>query len=299
MSEYHTPALLNECIDGLAIKPDGIYADITYGSGGHSVPIFKLLSTGHLIAFDQDSDVFSNLINNERFHFANHNFRYTKNFLTYFGFPKVDGIIADLGVSSHQFDVADRGFSFRFAADLDMRMNRNATKTASEILNTYPVNKLQEMFRTYGEIKNAAKLSRVIEQKRSNKEFKEIKAFTGAIDECIPAKSENKYLAKVFQALRIEVNNEMEALKDFLMQSPGIIKKGGRLVVITYHSLEDRLVKNFIRAGTFKGIVETDIYGNPNAPFKAVNRKVITPSEEEIKNNNRARSAKLRIAERL
>ena len=299
MSKYHTPALFNECIDALAIKPSGNYVDVTYGSGAHSRGIFDKLTTGHLIAFDQDSDALKNLFEDERFHFAHHNFRYITNFLKYFGFPEVDGIIADLGVSSHQFDVAGRGFSFRFAGDLDMRMNQNADKTAAEILNTYPADNLRNIFSKYGEIQNSGKLSRIIVQKRSDKEFKEIETFIDAIKDCIPRKSENKYLAKIFQALRIEVNSELDALQDFLLKTPDIIKKGGRLVVITYHSLEDRLVKNFIRSGTFKGVVETDLYGNPIAPFKAINRKVIIPTEEEIKNNNRVRSAKLRIAERL
>ena len=299
MSMYHTPALLNECIDGLAIKQTGNYADVTYGSGAHSRGIFQKLTSGNLVSFDQDSDALENLFIDERFHFVHHNFRFIKNFLQYYGFPKVDGILADLGVSSHQFDIATRGFSFRFSGELDMRMNQKIEQTAASILNTYSADKLREIFRMYGEIKNAGKLTNIIIEKRKTYQFSDIEEFIAIIESCIPRHQENKYLAKVFQTLRIEVNNELGVLKEFLLQTPDIINKGGRLVILTYHSLEDRLVKNFIRSGSFSGKVEKDIYGNLIAPFRAVNKKVIIPSDEEIKGNSRVRSAKLRIAERI
>lgn len=299
MTKYHIPALLQDSIKGLNINPNGIYIDVTFGGGGHSKEIFKLLDKGQLIAFDQDKDAIRNLIDDSRFHFVNHNFRHLPNFLNYLGFNKVDGILADLGVSSHHFNEAERGFSFRFEGPLDMRMNQSSEKTAANILNTYITNDLLRIFRKYGEIKNASKLSRTITTERQIEEFKSIEDFIKRINNCIPKNNEHKYLAKVFQALRIEVNDEMGALEDFLLQTPNLLAPGGRLVIITYHSLEDRLVKNFFRSDSFDGIIQKDLYGNPLTTFKLINRKVIIPSEEEINANNRVRSAKMRIAEKI
>jgi len=298
MSEYHVPALLEESIKGLNIDPEGTYIDVTFGGGGHSRRILESLTTGKLIAFDQDKDALSNNIDDKRFKLVNHNFKYMLNFLSYLGIEKVDGIIADLGVSSHHFDEAERGFSFRFNGPLDMRMNQKAERKASDILNNYSLEELTKIFRTYGEIKNAYKLSKVVISKREKVDFNEINDFVSRIESCIPKNAENKYLAKVFQALRIEVNNEMDVLKDFLTQTSGLIKGGGRLVVITYHSLEDRLVKNYLKSDSFDGNLTKDLYGNIESSFTAINRKVIIPDESEITKNNRARSAKLRIAER-
>ncbi|MEA3446073.1 MAG: 16S rRNA (cytosine(1402)-N(4))-methyltransferase RsmH [Bacteroidota bacterium] len=299
MTAYHIPALLAQSIDGLSIKPNGDYADVTYGGGGHSASIFKLLGNGKLIGFDQDADALKNLIDSERFFFANHNFRYLLNFLKYFGFDKIDGIIADLGVSFHHFDSASRGFSFRFDSPLDMRMNNKSGQTAASIINSYPHGKLAKVFREYGDISNAGKLSNQIITSRQITDIKTSNEFINSIKNCIPHKNENKYLAKVFQALRIEVNQEIDALKEFLMQTSLALKPGGRLVVISYHSLEDKLVKNFMKTGTFGSIIEKDIYGNSNCPFKIISKKVIVPDENEIEKNKRARSAKLRIAEKI
>lgn len=296
---YHTPVLLKESIDGLQIKPQGIYVDVTFGGGGHSLEILKNLNKGKLVAFDQDDDALQNLIDDDRFIFVNHNFRFLKNFLKYHGIEKVDGILADLGVSSHHFDQPERGFSFRYDGDLDMRMNRSAKVSAKDIINQYPEQELAKIFWEYGELKNSRKLAKVIVSNRTDKEINTIKSFTDLLMPFIPKHAEHKFLAKIFQALRIEVNREMEFLKEMLLQTADVIKPGGRLVVITYHSLEDRLVKNFIKNGKFEGEAEKDLYGRTDVPFKAVNRKVITPDEEEIAENNRARSAKLRIAEKL
>lgn len=296
---YHTPALLKESIDGLQIKPQGIYVDVTFGGGGHSRVILKKLNKGKLIAFDQDDDALQNLIDDDRFIFVNHNFRFLKNFLKYHGFETVDGILADLGVSSHHFDQPERGFSFRHDGELDMRMNRSAKVSAKDIINQYPEQELAKMFWEYGELKNSRKLAKIIVEKRADKEINTIKSFTDLLMPLIPRHTEHKFLAKIFQALRIEVNREMEFLKEMLLQTADVIKPGGRLVVITYHSLEDRLVKNFIKNGKFEGEAEKDFYGKVDVPFKAVNRKIITPDEKEIAENNRARSAKLRIAEKL
>jgi len=296
---YHTPVLLTESIDGLQIKPQGVYVDITFGGGGHSREILKKLNEGKLIAFDQDDDALQNLIDDERFIFVNHNFRFLKNFLKYHGFETVDGILADLGVSSHHFDQPERGFSFRYDGGLDMRMNRSAKVSAKDIINQYPEQKLAKIFWEYGELKNSRKLAKVIVNNRTDKEINTIKSFTDLLMPFIPKHAEYKFLAKIFQALRIEVNREMDFLKEMLLQTTEVIKPGGRLVVITYHSLEDRLVKNFIKNGKFEGEAEKDFYGRTNVPFKAINRKVITPNEKEIAENNRARSAKLRIAEKL
>ena len=296
---YHTPVLLKESIDGLQIKPQGTYADVTFGGGGHSREILKKLNKGKLVAFDQDDDALQNLIDDDRFIFVNHNFRFLKNFLKYHGFETIDGLLADLGVSSHHFDQPERGFSFRYDGDLDMRMNRSARVSAKDIINQYPEQELAKIFWEYGELKNSRKLAKVIVSNRADKEINTIKSFTDLLMPFIPKHAEHKFLAKIFQALRIEVNREMEFLKEMLLQSADVIKPGGRLVVITYHSLEDRLVKNFIKHGKFKGEAEKDLYGRTDVPFKAINRKVITPDEEEIAENNRARSAKLRIAEKL
>jgi 16S rRNA (cytosine1402-N4)-methyltransferase len=296
---YHTPVLLNKSVEGLQIRPDGIYVDVTFGGGGHSSEIIKHIKTGKLIAFDQDDDALPNLIDDKRFVFVNHNFRFLKNFLKYHGIEKVDGLLADLGVSSHHFDDPERGFSFRFDGELDMRMNQSAKTSAKDVINNYEEADLAKIFWEYGELKNSRKLARVIVENRKQKEITTIKEFTDILMPFLPKHAEHKFLAKVFQALRIEVNREMEFLKDMLLQTVDVIKPGGRLVVITYHSLEDRIVKNFIRDGKFEGEVEKDFYGNVDVPFKAVNRKIIVPNDDEIKENNRARSAKLRIAERI
>jgi len=296
---YHTPVLLKESIDGLQIKPQGTYADVTFGGGGHSREILKKLNKGKLVAFDQDDDALQNLIDDDRFIFVNHNFRFLKNFLKYHGFETIDGLLADLGVSSHHFDQPERGFSFRYDGDLDMRMNRSARVSAKDIINQYPEQELAKIFWEYGELKNSRKLAKVIVSNRADKEINTIKSFTDLLMPFIPKHAEHKFLAKIFQALRIEVNREMDFLKEMLLQTADVIKPGGRLVVITYHSLEDRLVKNFIKHGKFKGEAEKDLYGRTDVPFKAVNRKVIMPGEKEIIENNRARSAKLRIAEKL
>lgn len=301
--DYHVPVLLDECIEGLNISPDGIYVDVTFGGGGHSKAILDKLTTGKLIAFDQDLDAAENAKNispekKDNFIFVRHNFKYFKNFLRYHGINQVDGILADLGVSSHHFDDAKRGFSFRFEANLDMRMNQNSDFSAAELIKTYTKEQLVEIFKTYGELKNAYKLSDIIIKNREEKEITTVQDLVEIIRPIIPKKIEHKFLAKVFQALRIEVNKEMEVLEQFLLHTSDIIKPEGRLVVLTYHSLEDRLVKNFIKKGKFKGDIEKDFYGNVLTPFDAVNRKIIIPDEEEIERNNRARSAKLRIAQR-
>jgi 16S rRNA (cytosine1402-N4)-methyltransferase len=296
---YHTPVLLKESVDGLQIKPDGIYVDVTFGGGGHSKEIIKNIKKGKLVAFDQDDDAMPNLIDDERFVFVNHNFRFLKNFLKYHQIDKVDGLLADLGVSSHHFDDPQRGFSFRFDGELDMRMNQSAKLSAKSIINEYDEKELAKILWEYGELRNSRKLAKAIVEKRKGRKVEKISEFTEILMPYLPKHAEHKFLAKVFQALRIEVNREMEFLKEMLIQTIDVIKPGGRLVVITYHSLEDRIVKNFIKNGLFEGEVEKDFYGNKDVPFKAVNRKVIVPDDAEIKENNRARSAKLRIAERL
>jgi 16S rRNA (cytosine1402-N4)-methyltransferase len=296
---YHTPVLLKESIEGLEIKPNGDYVDVTFGGGGHSREIIKYLDKGNLLAFDQDDDALQNLIDDKRFLFANHNFRFLKNFLRFNKIDKIDGLLADLGVSSHHFDVPERGFSFRFDGDMDMRMNQSAKLSAKNVVNEYDESAIAKIFWEYGELKNSRKLAKAITEQRENKKIETIKEFTDVLMPYLPKHAEHKFLAKVFQALRIEVNREMEFLKEMLLQTIDVIKPGGRLVVITYHSLEDRIVKNFIKNGQFKGQAEKDFYGNLIVPFKAVNRKIIVPSEDEIKENNRARSAKLRIAERV
>ena len=294
---YHTPVMLAECIEGLNIKPDGTYIDVTFGGGGHSREIMKHLGEdGQLLAFDQDVDAQQNIIADDRFTFIDQNFRYIKNFTRLHGALPVDGILADLGVSSYQFDQAERGFSIRFDAELDMRMNQGSGISAKDVVNTYSEADLHRIFGIYGEIQNAKSLANTIVMARLIVPIVTIADLKNAISARIPKGKENKYLAQVFQALRIEVNQELEALKDFLIQSADILVSGGRLVVMSYHSLEDRLVKNFIAKGKFSGEVEKDIFGNDQKPLEAVSRGAITASEDEIKLNNRARSAKLRIA---
>jgi 16S rRNA (cytosine1402-N4)-methyltransferase len=299
MSEYHVPVLLDASVDGLELKPGGIYVDVTFGGGGHSRKILEKLEGGKLLAFDQDEDARRNLIDDERLIFVQHNFRFLKNFLRYLGIEKVDGILADLGVSSHEFDEAERGFSFRFEGKLDMRMNQTAEKNASSIVNEYEEKGLIRIFRTYGEVKNARRLASLLVDARGQEPINTIAQFLKVIEPCVPTKIEKKYLAQVFQALRIEVNREMDVLKDFLETIPEVLGPGGRFVAITYHSLEDRMVKNFVKSGKVEGTIEKDLYGNYEVPMKAVNRKPIVPDENEINENPRARSAKLRIAERI
>lgn len=299
MYKYHIPVLLNKCIDGLNINPDGIYVDVTFGGGGHSKEILKKLDTGHLFAFDQDAAAAKNVIDDSRFTFIAHNFRFIKNFLKYYKNETVNGILADLGVSSRHLDDPERGFSFRFESELDMRMNQKAEKSAKDILNQYSHEELSAIFKNYGEIRNAWNLAKKICDFRQTKEITNSGELLELIRSMAPKRRENKFFAQVFQALRIEVNKELDVLKKFLQQTPDLLTSGGRLVVITYHSLEDRIVKNFIKSGNFEGRQEKDFYGNIIAPFKAINNKVIVPTEDEIRQNTRARSAKLRIAERI
>ncbi len=299
MSIYHKPVLLHESLEGLAIQSDGTYVDVTFGGGGHSRAILAQLGEkGKLIAFDQDEDAVANAINDPRFILIKQNFRFLKNFLRLHNAIPVDGILADLGISSHQIDEPERGFSTRFDGPLDMRMNRSATTDAEEVLNTYDAHQLRNMFREFGDVENAAKLANTILAARENNSIRSIAELKDAIAPCTPKGKEYQYLAKVFQALRIEINGEMDALKQLLLQSVEVLKPKGRIVVISYHSLEDRLVKNFFRSGNLEGETEKDFFGNLIRPLEPVNRKPITPSEEELKENNRARSAKLRIAEK-
>ena len=295
---YHVPVLLEESVSGLNIDPDGVYLDLTFGGGGHSREILKRLKDGCLIGFDQDSDALANVPDDSRFIFVNHNFRYLRNFLRYCGYDEADGILADLGVSSHEFDEAGRGFSFRFDAELDMRMNQRSRLKATDILNTYSEENLIRIFRNYGEVDNVRRLVDLIVNARTGKMITRSEEFLQVIAPCVPKQKEKKYLAQVYQALRIEVNGELEALEDMLKEAERALRPGGRLVVITYHSLEDRIVKNFLKSGNFEGKVEKDFYGHVKRNFELVHRKVIVPSEEEIERNPRARSAKLRIAEK-
>ena len=296
MSEYHNPVLLKESIDALAIKQNGIYVDVTFGGGGHSREILdRLGENGRLFGFDQDPDALNNLIDDRRFELIPENFRYISRFLRFHGIRKVDGILADLGVSSHQFDEAERGFSIRFEGDLDMRMNQKSKKSAKEIVNNYSEEKLAEILFLYGELRNSRKLARTIVHERGNQKIETSFQLKEVLKAFLPKAKEHKILAQIFQAIRIEVNEELDVLKEFLEQIPKLLKEDGRLSVISYHSLEDRLVKRFIRTGLFKGEPEKDVFGNSNEPLKKVG-KLIVPSQEEIKINNRARSAKLRIA---
>ncbi len=299
MTVYHLPALLEESIAGLNLKPEGIYVDVTFGGGGHSRAILEKLTTGRLIAFDQDSDAVANFINDERFTFLCQNFRYLKNNLRYHGVKAIDGLIADLGVSFHQFDEQERGFSFRSNAKLDMRMNRQSSVKASDILWSYEEERLADIFYNYGELTTSRRLAAAIVKARAVKPVTTVSDLTVTLRDLVPPREENKFWARLFQSLRIEVNSELVALKEMLTQALQLLKPGGRLAVITYHSLEDRLVKNFFRSGNFEGESEKDFYGNVSAPLRVVNRKVIIPTEQEIMNNSRARSARLRIAEKV
>ena len=296
---YHTPVLLAPAIEGLNIRPDGTYVDVTLGGGGHSRAILSRLGEGgRLLAFDQDEDVEANLPDDARFTFVRSNFRYLHNFLRYHGVEQVDGVLADLGVSSHHLDDQTRGFSFRQDGELDMRMNRHSALTAADVVNGYDEEQLADLFRIYGEVKNSKQLATAIVKARGYMRISRTSDLMAILAPKLPRDREKKELAKAFQALRIEVNQEMEALKEMLRATVQAIRPGGRLVVITYHSLEDRLVKNMIKTGNVRGKVEKDFFGQVKAPFTAVNNKVITPSDEEVKRNPRSRSAKLRIGER-
>jgi 16S rRNA (cytosine1402-N4)-methyltransferase len=296
---YHQPVMLNETIEGLAISPGGIYVDVTYGGGGHSAVILEKLAGGRLIAFDQDLDAMANKIDDQRLTLINHNFRFLKNFLKYHDAMPVDGILADLGVSSHQFDVADRGFSLRFPGKLDLRMNRQQGKTAQHVLNEYSLDDLVKIFREYGELNNAWAIGNAIVKARETKPLVRFEDIQAVLMRFAPVAKDIKFFAKILQALRIEINEELEALKEFLTQAAGVLKPGGRLVVMSYHSLEDRLVKNFIKTGNFEGTVEQDFYGNVKSTFNVITRKPLVPQEKELELNSRSRSAKLRIAEKL
>ncbi len=297
--KYHVPVLLNESIEGLNINPKGIYADMTFGGGGHSRAILeKLDRNGKLFGFDQDEDAEKNIPDNNHFVFVRSNFRYLANFMEWHGIKRLDGVLADLGVSSHHFDDETRGFSFRFDAPLDMRMNKRAGKTAAEILNNYSSEALADVFYLYGELRNARQIAHAIVKNRAQKKIHTTNDFLEILKPFFGREKEKKYLAQAFQALRIEVNGEMNALKEMLMQAAELLAPGGRLVVITYHSLEDRLVKNLFKTGNFEGNTEKDFYGNLITPFKQINNKVIVPGEAEIENNPRSRSAKLRIVEK-
>ena len=295
---YHKPVMLSECLNGLAIKPGGTYVDVTYGGGGHARAILTKLDNGRLIGFDQDSDALANTIDDNRFTLVNQNFKFLTNFLRFYKAFPVDGILADLGVSSHQIDEAERGFSFRFEAELDLRMDRKSSLTAKEIINRYTTEDLIRILREYGELPNAYRIAMKITEARGAGAINTTSQLMETLQPFAQRGRENKFFAKIFQALRIEVNGELDALKDMLLQTIKAIKPGGRLVVMSYHSLEDRLVKNFMRAGNFEGILNKDFFGNIQAPFNPINRKPMVASEEEITENNRARSAKLRIAER-
>jgi 16S rRNA (cytosine1402-N4)-methyltransferase len=296
---YHIPALLQESIDGLNIRPDGVYVDVTFGGGGHSMEILKRLTTGKLIAFDQDDDARLNAPDDQRFLFLHQNFRFLQNNLLFNNIRNIDGLIADLGVSFHQFDVPERGFTFRQDAPLDMRMDKNSRVTASYLLNSAEESNLADIFYNFGELTNSRRIAREIITARTAKPITTVNDMIGAIGKLAPFRQEHKFYAKVFQALRIAVNHEIEYLKEMLEQSLTVLNSGGRLVVITYHSLEDRVVKNFMKTGNFEGEEKKDFYGNIETPFKLLNRKGTTPGDEEIANNNRSRSARLRISEKI
>ena len=297
--KYHESVLLTESIEGLNIKPNGIYIDVTYGGGGHSKLILEKLENGKLFAFDQDDDAVSNLIKDERLVLIQENFRFLKKFLRLNGVTKVDGVLADLGVSSHQFDIPDRGFSTRFEADLDMRMDQSADLNAFKVLNEYTQEELRTILKFYGELKRPGTVARIICEGRLDSPISTVSELKQLLKPLTPSMLENKFFAQVFQAIRIEVNDELNVLKEMLTQANDILAPGGRLVVISYHSLEDRLVKNLIQKGNFEGNLEQDFYGNKLLSFKKISRKPILPSVEEVKKNNRARSAKLRVSEKL
>ena len=297
---YHVPVLLHESIDGLAINSGGIYVDVTFGGGGHSKEILRRLDEkAHLYSFDQDPDAEKNIVNDDRFTFVRSNFRYLKNWMRYYGVDHIDGLLADLGVSSHHFDDETRGFSFRFDAPLDMRMNKRAGTTAAEILNTYDEEELADIFYIYGELKNARKIASIIAKTRNEKKIETTGDLMNATEKLFQREREKKEMAKMFQALRIEVNHEMDALKEMLNGAKDLLGEGGRLSVITYHSLEDRIVKNMMKAGNVEGKIKQDFFGRIEAPFRLINNKVIVPSDEEQQQNPRSRSAKLRIAEKI
>ena len=299
MTAYHNPVLLKETVDGLNIKPDGVYVDVTFGGGGHSREILSRLGeNGKLFAFDQDPDALENTIDDSRFTLIHENFRFIKRFLRFYGVKEVDGILGDFGVSSHQFDVAERGFSTRFEADLDMRMNQNSKLSAYHVVNDYDEEQLRSVLAQYGELRAAPAMARLIVEAREQAPVKTSEQLKTVLAKFLPPRHENKVLAQIYQAIRIEVNQEIEVLKEFLAQTPEILTEKGRLSVISYHSLEDRLVKRFIRNGLFEGEPERDMFGNFSVPLKKVGGLVV-PSKEEIKLNNRARSAKLRIAEKV
>ncbi|MGM0667023.1 MAG: 16S rRNA (cytosine(1402)-N(4))-methyltransferase RsmH [Bacteroidota bacterium] len=298
MMQYHVPALLNECIDGLNIQPDGIYVDVTFGGGGHSGEILKRLDRGKLIAFDQDAEAEMNKPVDDRFLFINQNFRFLRNNLLYHGVEAINGLVADLGVSSRQFDDPARGFSYRFDSELDMRMSQSTGKTAADIVNGYTQEHLRTILKEYGEFRNAGAIASAIVEHRKSNPLRTTLDLVESVSDYLPVHSENKYLSRLFQALRMEVNREMEFLREMLLQAQEMLVRGGRIAVVAYHSIEDRLVKNFFRTGNFEGLEKKDFYGNPGSPFVLVNRKVISPSEDEIMHNRRARSARLRIAEK-
>lgn len=297
---YHVPVLLKDSVDGLNIRPSGIYVDATFGGGGHSREILARLreTGGHLYAFDQDADAERNIIDDANFTFVRSNFRYLKNWMRYYGVERIDGLLADLGVSSHHFDDETRGFSFRFDAPLDMRMNKREGLTAADVVNTYDEERLADIFYLYGELKNSRKIASAIVKARQGKTISTTQDFIDAVASLFKREREKKDMARLFQALRIEVNNEMEALKEMLSAATALLKPGGRLSVITYHSLEDRIVKNMIKAGNPEGKMKQDFFGRVETPFAPVNNKVITPCEDEMESNPRSRSAKLRIAEK-
>lgn len=296
---YHVPALLDDSIRGLNIRPDGIYVDVTFGGGGHSGEILRHLTSGRLIAFDQDSDSESNIIADSRFTFLNQNFRFLRNNLRLLGIDKVDGILADLGVSFHQFDNPERGFTFRHDSKLDMRMNREASLNASDLLSKLDDDELANIFYQYGELTTSRKIARAIAAARLAKPVESVGDLIEITRQFAPFRQEHKFYAKLFQALRIAVNHEMDYLKEMLLQALEVLGSGGRLAVITYHSLEDRIVKNFMRSGNFTGEGEKDFYGNTLTPFRLITRKAIVPSDDEVAANNRSRSAKLRVAEKI
>ena len=300
MTDYHIPALLNESIDGLDIKPDGIYVDVTFGGGGHSKEILSRLGeNGKLYGFDQDEEAYENVLHDDRFVFVRSNFRYLSNFLQYYQVEKVDGILADLGVSSHHFDDEGRGFSYRYDSKLDMRMNQSAKQTAADILNNYEENDLSRLFFQYGELRMARKIASAIVFARQEKPLTTVNEFLDIMDRFTQRDKEKKVLSQAFQALRIEVNQELDALSEMLQQSVDLLATGGRLSVISYHSLEDRIVKNFFRSGNIEGKIEKDFFGNPLTSLKVINRKIIIPTEKEQRQNPRSRSAKLRVAEKV
>lgn len=300
MSSYHTPVLLQESIDALNVLSDGIYADATLGGGGHTKEILRRLGpNGRLIAFDRDSDAIANAPKDNRLITVHNNFKFINNFVRYYNFDGVDGILADLGVSSHQFDTPERGFSFRFDSEIDMRMNTLSKKSAAQILNTYSEEELSKIFKLYGELENSKKVAWLICKARETKEIKSTFDLNSAIEKILPPTAEHKFLAKIYQALRIDVNGEMEALEQFLNSAMNALKPNGLISVITYHSLEDRMVKNFFRSGNIEGKEDKDLFGRKNSPFELVTRKPILPREEEIADNTRARSAKLRVAKKI